>query len=729
MTTIRISRREFVKALGATGALSLGAGALGATQFLGKVTTTGAWDEMPQLISTVCGMCDARCGVLAYVVGERLYKLEGNYRHSQSQGRICARGSAGVKHLYDPDRLRYPLKRVGEGQFERISWERAFREIAERLKAIKEREGPQALAWAYHPDLSDLWDKQFVQAFGSPNIFTQASVGHASAQLAARLTLGWEPVPDLGKSKFVLLCGRNYAESIYYTAATHALMEAKERGTRIVVVDPRLSRMAAQAHQWIPIIPGTDGALLLAMMNVLVTEKLYDAEFVAAHTVGFPELRDFLKDKTPAWAASICDVPAETIRRLARGIAAARPAALVDPGRHGAWGATYTNSFQTARAALLLNALLGNYGVEGGLLMPPANPLGRFQPPATPPVQVSRVDGAGGKQYPLVSPSDGILQTLPEIILSEQPYPIRALIVNHLNPARSLPDSSQTVRALKKLELLVAIDTQITDTAELAHYVLPESTYLERLDPIAPSTYLLPEVALRQPVVKPLYNTKPAYEIITGLARALGLGNYFTFSVRDVIKAQLAPLNLGLVDLARAGVWRQARAPAYGASFATPSGKVELYCRRLRAAGFDPLPSFTPPHRRSRRADAFHLIHGRDFAHTGTATQNNAYLHALSPENYLWIHPARAARLGIGPGDWVLVESEVGQVRVRAHLTEGIHPKAVFLAHGFGHQVRAQRLAYNKGANDSALIPVTVEPIAGGAALGEVTVRLRRAKP
>ncbi|MDP2660432.1 MAG: molybdopterin-dependent oxidoreductase [Dehalococcoidia bacterium] len=728
MTTIRVSRRDFLKALGAAGALAIGTGTLGVAQVLGKGTTKGTWDQMPHLIPTVCGMCDARCGVIAYVVGDRLYKLEGNYRHTQSQGKICARGSAGVKLLYDPDRLKTPLKRVGDNLFDRISWDQAFQEIGEKLAALRQSEGPQALAWAVHPDLSELWDRRFMDAFGSPNIFTQASLGQASLRLAANLTLGWEPVPDLRNSRYLLLFGRNYAESIFYTASTNALLQAKEKGSKIVVVDPRLSRMAAQAHEWIPIRPGTDGAMLLAMMNVLVAEGLYDKGFVEANTKGFEQLKAFLADKTPSWASSLCDVPADTIRRLAQEIAASRPAALVDPGRRGAWGATYSNSFQTARAALTLNALLGNYGAKGGLLTPPANPLGRYQPPATPAVRASRADGAGGPQYPLASSRDGIIQMLPEIIASGRPYPIRALITNHMNPARSLPNTSKVLKALGKLDLLVVIDTHLTDTGELADYILPESTYLERLDPIAPSTYLVSEVALRQPVVKPLYDTKPAYEIITGLAQATGLGDYFDFGIDEVIQESLKPLGLNLTGLGREGLWTDSKGPSYGApSFQTPSGKIELYSEQVASAGSDPLPVYSPPSALPKEIDTFRLVQGRDAAHTGTATQNNPYLHELSPENRLWISATRAARMGIKSGDLLVVTSNAGEINIRAQVVEGIHPEAVFTTHGFGHNVPAQRLAYHKGGNGNGLTSESIERVAGGAASGETVVRVTRA--
>ncbi len=728
MSRIRLSRRNFLKAVGAAGVVTMGAGAIGASQVLGKGTTKGTWDQMPQLIPTVCGMCDARCGVVAYVVGDRLYKLEGNYRHSQSQGRICARGSAGVKLLYDPDRLKYPLKRVGDQLYDQISWEQAFREIGQKLAEIKEKDGPQALAWAVHPDLSELWDRQFMNAYGSPNIFTQSSLGQASMRLASRLTTGWEPVPDLKNSRYVLLFGRNYAESIFYTAATNALLQAKEKGAKIVVIDPRLSRMASQSHEWIPIRPGTDGAMLLAMMNVLVAEDLYDKGFVTANTTGFEQLKGFLADKTPSWAATICDVPAETIRRLAQEVAAARPAALIDPGRHGAWGATYSNSFQTARAALVLNALLGNYGAKGGLLTPPANPLGAFQLPATPPMQAVRADSAGQGQYPLASSKDGTIQVLPEIIDSEQPYPIRALVANHINPARSLPNTAKATRALSKLELLVVIDTYLTDTGLLADYILPESTYLERLDPISPSTYLVSEVALRQPVVKPMYDTKPGYEIIAGIAGAAGLGEYFNFGVNEVIQESLKPMGLSLAGLSREGLWRDSKEGSYGApAFGTPSGKIELYSRQLEKAGFDPLPVFSPPEALPRELDTFRLVQGRDAAHTGTATQNNAYLHHLSPENQIWISASRAARLGIRSGDEVIVSSPAGEIRIQARVAEGIHPEAVFTTHGFGHGVRTQHLAYHKGVGDNGLTLDRREPVAGAAAAGETIVKVRRA--
>ncbi len=723
----KLTRREFLIATSAAGTLA----AAGCERHDPSKAAVAALAskkerEIAKLIPTVCEMCEARCGLLAYIEGGQLFKVEGNYNHSHSLGRICARGSASIKLLYDPNRLQFPQKRTAEGKFERISWEQAFYEISQKLATLRARFGPQALAWVRKPGLADDWDRQFMRAFGSPNLFSTTSLGRASRDTACRYTLGWVPIFDYANSRFILVFGRNIAEGMVPGDAG-ALMEAKEHGAHIVVIDPRLTNTAAQAHDWIPIKPGTDGALLLAMMHVMVNENLYDTEFVNNHTLGFDRFKSALQDYTPWWAASVTDVPAETIMRLARQFAAARPACGVDVGWHGAWGGMYGNSVQTARAALALNALAGNYGVKGGLVMPIYPKLGDFRMPPASFIVTSRADGAGGPAYPLVSPVDGMVQVLPQLILSGKPYPIKAMIVNHANPAMSLPNTAQTLEALKKLDLLVVIDVQPSETTELAHYVLPESTFLERYDPIAVSNRLVPEIALRQPVVDPLHDTRPSHEIIGDLGRAMGLGKSFVITVDQMIQAHLRPSGMTLDEMKRVGVWQGSTENIYGRrEFRTPSGKIELYCEAFKAAGFDPLPTYDPP-MVSPDTHSFRLLSGKDPLHTGTSTQDNALLHSLAEENVLWLNPDRAYRLGIREDEWVWVKSDTGEVRVKVKLTESIHPEAVFLAHGFGHTTHKQPLAYDKGAADGLLVTDRVEPIGGGAALAENIVTIRRA--
>jgi thiosulfate reductase/polysulfide reductase chain A len=324
--SMKISRRKFLKAAGAAGALAAASGPLLVPTSKATAATVGV---VPRLVPTICGMCEAHCGVLAYTQGDELLKLEGNFRHSHSLGKICPRGAAGGYLLDDANRLKTPLKRVGT-RFEPISWEVAFSEIGASLLNVKQRLGAEGVAWLRQPDLSDAWDVQFMRALGSPNIFASTSTTRACRDAAFASTLGGVPVFDLPNARYVLLFDRNLAESTF-PADVNGLSEAKAHGARIVVVDPRLTNTAALANEWVPIRPGSDGALLLALMNVLVAEGRYDAAFVAKYTVGFPALADYLRDKTSDWAAQLTDIPADTIIRLARELAAQMPACIVDP--------------------------------------------------------------------------------------------------------------------------------------------------------------------------------------------------------------------------------------------------------------------------------------------------------------------------------------------------------------------------------------------------------------
>jgi thiosulfate reductase / polysulfide reductase chain A len=744
MERLSLSRRAFLKTLGAAGLFAVtGNGLLALWDRFGEADLTatveagspavagvdslhiGAVEDTPTLIPTVCGMCPFQCGVIAYVSNGRLLKLEGNFNHSHSLGHICPRGSAAAKTLYDPNRLQTPLKRVGKDNFEKISWEQAYKEIGSKLQELRAQNGPETLAMVRKPGLIDEWETQFMAAFGSPNIFSTSSVNDAAVKLACQQTLGSTPLLDLANSKYIVMFGSNFAET-GYTSDTTALASAKENGAHIVVVDPRLTNTAAYAHEWLPVKPGTEGAMMLAMMNVMVKEQLYDAAFVADYVNGFDEFTKFLEDKTPDWAEIETQLSADSITRIARELAGAKPACAVDAGFQTSGVSTFNNTVQTARAALALNALLGNIGAKGGLLFPASQGLGKFSPPSTAPVTAQRVDGAGSQELLFASTSDGVVQRLPEVILSSNPYPLRALIVNHSNPARSLPNTTKVMSALQKLDLLVVIDTQMSETAQLAHYVLPESTFMEREDPVIASQRFVPEVALRQPVVKPLYDTKPAYDIITGLAQAAGHGDYFKFTLDDVNAAKLAPTGMQMTDLRDTPVLRLAGPVASGGTqIATPNGKVELYLNDFPKAGAHPLPDYESPAEGAGNGH-FRMLQGVDRAHTGTSTLNNAFLHYLSPENALWMNPLRALGLGISDGDRVLVRSEVGEVPVKVKITQGIYPDAVFLAHGFGVGSKWQQLAYNRGVNDRVVIVDRVEPIAGSAAMGETLVKIKR---
>ncbi len=719
MLATKISRRSFLKASATVGALAAFSG--GRTVLERGVPAEAA--EKERVVPSICDMCSVHCGILVRVREGRVVKIEGNPEAPQGQGRLCARGNAGIKTLYDPDRLKSPLKRVGEGQFQPISWEQAFKEIGEKLQEIKSRYGPETLVWLTRPLALAPLERHFVDAFGTPNYTIHAPTCYSSRDVAFDQMYGAVPGVDYGNVRYYISFGRNLLGGIRVRDVTR-IVAAKEKGAHLVAVDPRLSEFAAFADEWLPIRPGTDLAFVLALINVIINENLYDATFVAERTIGFEELKAGVASYTPEWAAKITGIEASTITRIARELAAAKPAAVIDPGWHAVTGSQYYNSLQTARAVAALNALLGNLGAKGGLTFSPSIKLGDpagIMGPKPPSATAPRWDGAGSEKWPL-NKKYGMIQLFPKRVKEEKPYPIKAAIVYHLNPIRSCPDSNAFTEALKQLDLVVAIDFQMNDTAYHAHYVLPECTYLERLDPLRAMSN---KIVLRQPAVSPLFDTKSGAEILAGLARAAGLGEYFNFDVEQYNDALLAPLGLTHEKLAREGVVEvEAEKPDY-TKLKTPSGKIELACQAFVKAGSTLTPAWEPPLVEPKE-DNFRLIYGKVSMHTQTSTDNNSYLVGLMPENELWIHPSRASKLGIKTGDTVEVTSEVGEVRVKARVTEGIHPEAVFLAHGFGCGVPLRRLAYNRGANCSALIPILAAPVSGAAAQCETLVTVRK---
>lgn len=720
MLNHKLSRRTFLKATAVTtGALA----ALGAEGLSLESWQKAAAASPETIVPTICEMCGVKCGILAYVKNGRVVKIEGNPKHPFSNGRLCARGNAGIKTLYDPDRLRQPLKRVGEGKFVPISWEKAIAEIAAKLKELKGKYGPETLVWACHPELIAPWEKRFTEAFGSPNFTGHAPTCYSNRNVAYNVTYGTLPGVDYGNVKYYLSPGRNITEGIN-NAVVQKIVAARQNGAKLVALDPRLSNFAAWADEWIPLRPGTDGAFLLALIHVLIKENLYDETFVREKTVGFEELKAEVEKYTPEWAEKITGIKAATIVRIAREMAAARPAAVVDPAWHGGLGGMYHNGVQAGRAAACLNALLGNLGAKGGLTFSPGMNLAKedkLPGPPLPKVTAKRWDGAGGEKWPLAK-GLGLIQTLPEVVESGKPYPVKALIVSHMNPVRSCPDSQRFIATLKKLELVVAIDIQMSDTAYHAHYVLPESSYLERSDPFEVAG---PTIALRQPVVTPLGDTKGEDEIIKELAEAVGIGEFFNFSLKEYNNTLLAPLGITHEQLEKEGVIKVETTPPKYDKLPTPSGKIELASELMRKAGGPAVPTWEPPLVQPDRSN-FRLLHGHVAMHTHTSTQNNGWLHGLMPENELWIHPSRAKELGIKNGDLVEVESSVGRVRIKARVTEGIHPEAVFMAHGFGSMVPTQHLAYNRGANHSLLVPILTANFSGAAAQCEVLVKVKK---
>ncbi len=727
-----VSRRQFLGTIAAAGA-----GTAAAATVANAQSHPPGWSgtQRVEKIATTCEMCFWRCGVLASVADGKVIRLEGNPDHPLTKGRLCARGNAGTRLLYDPDRLKYPLLRTGkrgDGQFKRISWNEALDFLTSKLKALAAEHGPESVAFFPH-GLSARFFSTLMKAYGTPNSaepsFAQC---RGPREVGYTLTFGRElgsPEPlDLEESKLIVLIGSHLGENVFTSQIT-AFATALSRGAKVIAVDPRFSTAASKADWWLPIRPGTDIALLLAWMHVLIGEDLCDKEYIARYAQGFKELEAHVREFTPEWAAAITELPAAQIRETARAMGTAKPAVLVHPGRHVTW---YGDDTQRARAMAILTALLGSWGRKGGIFLPTPIPRGAFELPDFPESPRGRADGAGTR-FPLASEELGVTNGLVDATVTAQPYPIKAWIVYGQNVLESIPEPQKTRKAIEALDLMVVVDVLPVEQINYADLVLPEATYLERYDsPSIVTTAKQPFVSVRQPACEPLYESKPGWWIAREMAKRMGLEAWFPWHTPEEHLAQIiAPMEISVEELRNRGAlafpgrpYLDDQASDAESPVRTGSGKIELYSQELKDLGADPLPRYTPVE--DPPTGYFRLIYGRSPVHSFARTQNNEALNALMPDNEVWLSTRSAKDLGLRDGERVTLENTDGvkSLPVRVKVTEGIRRDCVYLVHGFGQGSKSLHLAFRRGASDNALMThVKVDPLMGGTGMRGTFVR------
>jgi len=726
--TQTLSRRDFLK----LGAASAGALALGkmlpplaaqAAREAGHLNAAG-----DGYIPSMCEMCVWRCGLLAKVKDGRVVKLEGNPEHPHSRGNLCPRGQSGLMNTYDPDRVLTPLVRAGkrgEGLFRKASWEEALDLVAKNMLDIKQKYGAEAMVFSSTHNLSQPLFENLLYAFGSPNYGTQRSLCFNAMIVSNLMTYGMEEPARIydDKLNYILLTGRNLMEAIS-TSETHDLSAAIDRGAKVVYLDPRFTKTASKATEWLPIKPGMDLAFHLALLHVIIGENLYNSDFVTQNTVGFDELEKEVSKYTPDWATPLTGIPAETITRIAHEFAAAAPHALA----HNGWRTSnFINSFHTQRAIGILNALVGNWdvtlteaaGEESATLGAPT------QPPF-PRISALRLDGVPWK-YPVVPLKIGVFQELRDNIVKADPYQAHGWFISRQNPIMSIPDRAKTLEAFGKMDFIVTVDIILNDTAWFSDVILPEASYLERYDPLVP---IGDKIFIRQPVIEPQGEAKSALWIYKQLGERLGLGDFFQYAdEEDYIRQQLAPLGISLEEVKLKGY---AQVPETlhinensEPSWSTPSGKIELYSDTLAKVGFPGVPTWQEP---PQPADGqFYLLTGKVAQHTQFGTQNNQLLHKYSDEPRLWMNAQTTAKLGLVTDDWVTVKSDVGEIHIRLLATEAIRPDCVYMTPGYGHLSKGLKTAFGVGASDSALHVTYTDPISGGQALSQTFVTVTKA--
>ena len=655
-----------------------------------------------KLIKTVCNMCEVRCGINVYTDNGKIIKVEGMPEHPLNI--LCVKARAIPELVHSKERLTNPLKKVGGG-FKEISWDEAFGFIADKLTNIKEKYGARAVnihvGNAFIATQTEKMIRRFSDLYGTPNYSTGASFCFLASTLGHAITCGEHILPHYqGNSRCIIMWGSNHTESgPPYTDRINALVN---KGAKLIVIDPRATQLAKKANIHAQIRPGTDCALALGMLNVIITEGLYAQTFVEQWTVGFDRLAQHVKEYSPERVEEITWVSVETIRNMARMYATSKPACISVgiPTNHCISGV------QTVRAITTLSAITGNLDVSGGDIITPA----LWQSSIRVKGSIPDLETSIGAPYPLFRrfAIESTASPLTEAILGQKPYPIKALIIAGGNPLLTMPNTNKVRRAFEKLDLLVVIDVFMTDTAKMAHIVLPGTTFLERQDLRHWRQSGLSLVVATNRVVEPVGNSMEDWKIWAELGKRMGYGEYFLWKDSDeLFEYLLKPSGITLAQLKEnpGGIYYVEREfqKYLKDGFSTPSKKVELYSELMEQYGYDPLPTFREPAEspvsRPDLVSRYPLI-------LTTGTRTAAYLHSeyrnlpslrkLVPEPLIEINPQIASSLGIANGDLVKVESPRGSIELKAKLTKDIHPRVVSIQHGWSG-ANANLLTDDKG--------------------------------
>jgi anaerobic selenocysteine-containing dehydrogenase len=671
-----------------------------------------------KVVPTFCGMCGPGpfgCGIYAFVKDGRFTRVAGMKESPVNRGALCPKGQAAPQWVHSPERLTHPLKRVGkkgEGKFERIGWDEAIHTIADTLTHQKDAHGPESLA-ILSPALRSYSEliRRFLTAHGSPN-FGHSGICAMQRAFSFMYTVGDWPKAELQEADLHIYWARQPVFSAPAMDPPKTLTAAKRKGAKIVAIKPSVEPDVGMADIWMPIRPGTDAALALAMLHVVVGEDLIDKPFVEKWCYGFDKLRDHVLQYTPQWAEKITGISAEQIQEVARLYATTKRAAI-DLGN----GIEHApSSSDTIRAVAILIAITGHLDRPGGNVFGGRGPAGIFSdmPMAkditlrdrfTPELVEKLVAPEFPKTFqPFLEGLSSSYYRIFDSILTEKPYPIRTVIAPGTQPTVSNRGSKRVVEALEKLDFYVVVDVARTADMNWADIVLPVATTYEwsgifdgRIDWL---------MAYR-PVIEPLGDYKPTHEFFLDLGVAMGYGDdFWQGNLATAMDDMLTPFDITMEALEKrpTGIvyqtsprtyenyetFFQRKSPRLSGEPFLPHGKVEIYNETFEAAGFSPLPRWHEPPESITGTpdltDEFPLIlsdyhTSKNF--TASWLRHVPALREITPHPLLHIHPDAAAVRGIVDGDWVWVTSPHGRMKVKAELYPGIRPDTVMILHGW----------------------------------------------
>ncbi|HEX4944887.1 MAG TPA: molybdopterin-dependent oxidoreductase [Usitatibacteraceae bacterium] len=756
MSDTKFTRRTFLKVSAGTTAAAAAAPRL----LHAMETELGGKDVSPvtlaerKAIPINCHVCNIQDGAIAYVENGRVVKLEGNPEHVSTRGRLCAKGNSGMWYSYDPDRILYPLKRVGargEGKWKRITWDAALAEVAQKLDAAL-KEDPNTIMMKYGRNRTGGTLDRFMQTLGSATVVNHTSVCESSKKIGMEPT--WGPdieTPDFANTKYVLNIGSNILEAAYFhNPLSQRITEGRvDNQMKIVTFDVRLSNTAGFSDEWIPVFPGTDGAVALALGHVILREDLQDSEFINTWTnVTVDELKAHYKDYTPEWASKISGVPAATIERIAREFALAKPATLFTyrgPAKH-LYGS------YNEKACMMLPIMTGNVETRGGYCLPRG--MGWPQPDPKPPGAKNPSYLSKPPDYPLAHHK---VSHLTPFFIADGKQKINVYFTYQDNAVYTNPGAQavwgKLFRDEKLLPYIVSMSSHMGEETALADIILPDCPYLERWEPESMPNSLWPWLGIRQPVHASLGESRENRVLLRDIIHKLdpdgkrGMKQYWNFKDAEDYMRQHFDNVPGLKEaggldfLKKHGVW-----PIYG-KLDPKTGKVTdktgreikaeygLHKKELSAAemtgavadksgtitkdgkaigikrngrnyvgfptgnrlinvrveewekyGFNPMPTFKRiPWHEAMKEDEMILTTFKLNVHKQSRTAAVKWLAEIAHSNPAWLNAQTAKKLGVKTGDLIRIESKVGHMVTKAYVTEGIQPKVIAIATAFGH--------------------------------------------
>lgn len=746
------TRRDFLKVTSCSTAIAGISCMTGTLGSLGAQTISGS----TKFVKSYCEMCTSRCQIEGKVVDGKSVFIQGN-QYSKGMGTsVCARGAAGHSQLYDPQRLVKPLIRVGkrgEGKWKEATYEEAMNLIAKKMTSIKQEYGAKSFLFSAKTGEHFSHLSTFSKAFGSPNLFSHHSHCPITYKVAFKHTYGTGLTRDFSKSKYILNFGHNLFEGINVSSTKKLAKAAASEKTKLVVLEPRFSIVAAKADEWYAVKPGTDLAFVLSLIHVWLRDDKYDKEFVQRYTVGIEHLIESTKTTTPQWQEKITGIKAEVAEKVANELYKAAPNCIIDWGHKTTTG---KSEYQRTRAILIANALMGNIEKEGGLFFKKkaktcnklagidiaptiTNPDKHFKSP-----DILRIDKASqkGTENVFVTAKQGVLMDIPKAIFNKDPYEVKGWFMIRTNPLITVADPKTMREAMHKLDFIVVSDIYMSETALMADVVLPEATYLERDEGITDKSSSKPTYMIRNKIVDPINNTLASHEIFRTLAKKMGIDKDYKWDNILQYRVQQAKGNDKLLkELMSKGYVSYSiptlyyREEKYVKDFVnkypnakkyldedglmgsmldnlkTPSGKIEIFSQQVE----EEFKGYGVPRDDNNmdvtRGYPYILTSGKSAIHTNGHTHNVPYLHMLMSDNPVWVNPQTAKKENLKNGDKIYLENDIGKEKGTVFITEGIRPDTLFVYMGFGRESSDLKRANGMGTSQSKLLPLIKGPV------------------